>query len=357
MKSERNTTSSKDSKHNRLLTYALRDNNLVHVKNVENGKDCLCICPFCKSELLAINNDDNIPVPHFRHSIPCEGAYESALHLLAKEVLKESKTLRIPNFHHDYDNQNEDSFFRSGFFIDFDSAEDEVDLGDIVPDIICHKGGSKLYVEFRNSHPIDAEKLAIIKNGDVSCIEIDIRKLNLDKEEIKAFLLQERDEIYYIFNPKLEEKYRKEYELIENERVKEEKEKNRLLEIQKEYEQKWYREFEMTIEKIEIKKGWDSYSRWYNPYYKVYLNSGLELPGPYGKGKLKSNIIHKICKETDNGNQLNKLHLEKCWKLRSERGSSAIDIIKDLTGVKVFAQTFINEHGYVAVATFRYLEG
>ena len=74
-----------------LLTYALnKDNRLVHVDEVKTGAACECHCPRCNSPLDA-KNGGTIREHHFAHAHghTCEGAYESTLHLLAKQVVEE----------------------------------------------------------------------------------------------------------------------------------------------------------------------------------------------------------------------------------------------------------------------------
>lgn len=69
------------------LRYAMaNDGRLVSVDNVQTGQDCNCICPACKESLVA-KNKGKARDHHFAHlsGAACEYAYESMLHLLAKE--------------------------------------------------------------------------------------------------------------------------------------------------------------------------------------------------------------------------------------------------------------------------------
>ena len=70
-----------------MLTYAItNDGRFVNVDDVKTGQDCGCICPGCKEPLVA-KNKGMVRVHHFAHEsgTECELAYESMLHLLAKE--------------------------------------------------------------------------------------------------------------------------------------------------------------------------------------------------------------------------------------------------------------------------------
>ena len=81
----------------RLLTYTYdKGGNLIHIDSVENGNNCGCTCPHCKEPLCAKNRGE-IQTHHFSHQsgTDCEGAYETAVHLLAKKILVECKKLRV----------------------------------------------------------------------------------------------------------------------------------------------------------------------------------------------------------------------------------------------------------------------
>lgn len=75
---------------NSKINYALNENQkLVFVDDVPNGKECGCVCPNCGEKLMAKNGGSKRE-HHFAHlsGTECEGAYESMLHLLAKERIR-----------------------------------------------------------------------------------------------------------------------------------------------------------------------------------------------------------------------------------------------------------------------------
>lgn len=75
-----------------LLSYALNSlGNIVYVDDVAKGLDCDCICPCCKEKLIAKNGGTK-KIHHFAHAsgVECDGAYESMLHLLAKERIRKA---------------------------------------------------------------------------------------------------------------------------------------------------------------------------------------------------------------------------------------------------------------------------
>ena len=79
------------------LTHALnKEGILVHVDSVPNGNGCGCICPCCKNELCAKNEGEE-RIHHFAHlgGADCSGGIESALHLMAKNILNLQLLLTI----------------------------------------------------------------------------------------------------------------------------------------------------------------------------------------------------------------------------------------------------------------------
>lgn len=72
------------------LTYALKDNSLVHISEVESGLQCGCKCPACGETLIARKGDKVIH--HFAHksTVECEFGYQTSLHLAAKKVISEN---------------------------------------------------------------------------------------------------------------------------------------------------------------------------------------------------------------------------------------------------------------------------
>lgn len=74
------------------LTYAIdKEGRLVNVDDVPTGVYCNCICPACKEPLVAKNNGTK-KMHHFTHltGSECDYAYESMLHLIAKEKIREA---------------------------------------------------------------------------------------------------------------------------------------------------------------------------------------------------------------------------------------------------------------------------
>jgi hypothetical protein len=68
----------------------------VHVESVTNGLDCGCSCPHCGGQLIA--KKGNVRVHYFVHynAIDCENGAETAIHLMAKKIIVDRKSVDLP---------------------------------------------------------------------------------------------------------------------------------------------------------------------------------------------------------------------------------------------------------------------
>ena len=167
-----------------FLTYALDEGGaLVHVNDVAKGAKCACHCPHCEAPLYA-KNAGQYREHHFAHAHghECEGAYESQLHLLAKEVLQETGRIMLPR-------SNSGRFPSGSVRIQNIEVEKWDERYGIRPDAEgVMDNGERLLIEFYISHKVDGKKRQVIVDNHLKCIEIDINYQALDKTELKEFL-------------------------------------------------------------------------------------------------------------------------------------------------------------------------
>lgn len=195
-----------------FLTYALNDSGkMVFVDDVPNGLACNCRCPQCHEPLVAKNGGE-IREHHFAHASgsECEGAFETALHLLAKEIISQEKSVMLPEYRHitrgymDEDECLDFEIIPSGL-MHFDSVEVEErnDASDIQPDCVgVTKDGLRVIIEIFVTHRVDKEKKRKIVRYGVNCVEIKVpRKIPLDRTRLKKFLLKERSNRVWINYP------------------------------------------------------------------------------------------------------------------------------------------------------------
>ena len=174
------------------LTYAVgAKGHLVHVDDVPNGEACGCTCPECRSKLIAKNKGQHNQ-HHFAHvgGSDCVGAVESALHLMAKEILSEGKKIMLPRYPLQVGGVR---LFKS---IEVESYDKELSLR---PDCVGDTAGQKLWVEFKRSHEVDTDKAAKIKSAKIECVEIDINACPLDPLKMKEFLEESSENRKWIY--------------------------------------------------------------------------------------------------------------------------------------------------------------
>lgn len=200
--------------------YGLLDGRIVTVDEVDRGLACGCHCPSCGRPLKAHKGDERRA--YFSHYGPtdCGAAYESALHLIAKEIIQQEKRLLLPEL----EVTSDISIGLHGTFpereaivepwkrIRFDEVFLEQTLGNIVPDVRLTKSDRQLFVEIRITHKVDKEKLAKIKDRNVATIEYDFSKYKgtIDRQAIRRALVETyvpkgQGRGTWIYHPKEEE--------------------------------------------------------------------------------------------------------------------------------------------------------
>ena len=181
------------------LTYALnKDGDLVHIDSVPNGNKCACFCPHCKSELCAKNGGlGEKKVHHFAHisGTDCVGAIESALHKMAKDVMRETLTIQLPD--------RMDG--TPGELLKLDRVEVEFYDKDthLRPDCIGFYEDKVIWIEFKRTHAVDTKKKGKIISAKIDCVEIDLKDCILDPEAIRNFIMYESHNRIWIRNTEL----------------------------------------------------------------------------------------------------------------------------------------------------------
>lgn len=173
-----------------ILTIGISENGeKIKIDDAVPGKNCNCFCPICRAPLIAKNK---VPASlakhehHFAHfkGSSCDATNETLLHCWAKQVLLEIKSLRLP----------EGNGRISSGLVRFKNVEVEKwdETYGVRPDAIATlDNGEKLLIEFFVSHKVTEKKRKIIANNYLNCIEIDLNHVELDKDAIQSFLLND----------------------------------------------------------------------------------------------------------------------------------------------------------------------
>ncbi|MGR7921234.1 hypothetical protein ACU6RQ_09015 [Zobellella denitrificans] len=80
------------------VPYGLKEGRLYGPGETARGKECGCVCPGCQRPLVA--NQGKKKRAYFSHYqvVDCIGGYESAVHLMAKQVIRDHLTVLAPAF-------------------------------------------------------------------------------------------------------------------------------------------------------------------------------------------------------------------------------------------------------------------
>ena len=136
------------------LKYALLNENLVHINEVPKGLNCGCVCPSCRSPLVA--KKGNLNAHHFAHynRSDCNHGAETALHIMAKNIVAQSKKIWVP-----VTPKNVYGHPKTGKVVLFEKAELEKQLSDTVrSDILLSNGDRYLNVEIHVTHEVNIKK-------------------------------------------------------------------------------------------------------------------------------------------------------------------------------------------------------
>lgn len=169
------------------LTYALnKAGDLVHIDSVLNGNECECFCPHCMSELCAKNGGTGEKkVHHFAHQsgADCVGAIESALHKMAKDVMKDALCIQLPDR---FDGSRGELLKLDRVEVEFHDKETN-----LRPDCVGYYGDKVIWIEFKRTHAVDTKKKGKIISAKIDCVELDINECELDPDAVRKFITEE----------------------------------------------------------------------------------------------------------------------------------------------------------------------
>lgn len=177
-----------------FLTYAWdKDGVLTHVDEVSTGLSCQCVCPHCKAPLYA-KNAGLIREHHFAHAKgkECEYDKETALHLLAKQIVLKTGKIMLP--------KSQDGSMPSGLIYLHDVKIEQYDTQyGFTPDAEgIMDNGERLLIEFYVSHKVQGTKKDTIVRNKLKCVEIDLNYQDLNSDSLLAFLTESTEDRKWI---------------------------------------------------------------------------------------------------------------------------------------------------------------
>lgn len=188
------------------------DGRLVHVSDVQNGLKCGCICPACKSPLIARQGKKRDW--HFAHvsDVNCSNAGETALHLAAKQALKHlngqifipEEVIRKQGWPppNQWDSRPMARLYdlmthtfpkrRASESIVRIEPQDWARQG-FRPDAVLEKYSGALLIEIRVTHEVDEEKQRLMRKVGLGVIEIDLSETDrhIAPDELTSLIVSE----------------------------------------------------------------------------------------------------------------------------------------------------------------------
>lgn len=196
-----------DAEH---IAYARRDGRTVHVSEVDRGIACSCNCIACGAPLIARKGLQRRH--HFAHfgDSNCEGALETVLHKLAKEILENATRIALPPYVF-----RRKSRARSRYYVDISQVvlpgQDrlikwvtlERPMGTIIPDAYLLTDHGPLLVEVLVTHAVDRKKVLSVRRLDIPLLEIRLGADDaiLNRQELSERILDDPRNKTWHFHP------------------------------------------------------------------------------------------------------------------------------------------------------------
>jgi hypothetical protein len=160
--------------------YAIRNGELIHISEVENGLNSDCRCPLCNRSLVA--RKGSLKVHHFSHVTESNCEPETVIHLLGKQLLAEKVESAI---------QEGVPLFLSWNCDDCDDSHEidltqniaqvsvEHDLGALRPDVVLltHHNEPAMILEVVGTHSPDGRVLAYCTERKIPFFEVRLKKM------------------------------------------------------------------------------------------------------------------------------------------------------------------------------------
>lgn len=206
------------------LQFGLREGKIIAVGELspdERGLKCGCICPVCEGALVARLGAKK--QAHFAHykATDCDtaSAQQTALHLLAKELIAEAKGMFLPaamvSRKEVFANENNEPWevmhklpstleYRPAGFYPCSEVILEKKVSDIIPDIVLVQGEQRILVEIAVTHFINEEKQNKIEALGMPVLEVDLSELRADelnREELRKRLFESPEGKDWVFLP------------------------------------------------------------------------------------------------------------------------------------------------------------
>ncbi len=226
--------------------FALRNQKIISIMDIpfeEKGLACNCTCPQCKAPLQAKIGTGKRQ-RHFSHvgeACQIELVQQTALHMMAKEIIEEEKCVCFPavtvfrgdildldeqideiyeecfgSLGYSYAGQSYDNYvdvlrelprfytYKNETVVRCDSVLLEKRISDIVPDVMITKNGRKCLIEITVTHGVDETKWEKLQAINLPVLEIDLSDLyqsEFTRKDVKDIIKKKNQKKRWIYHP------------------------------------------------------------------------------------------------------------------------------------------------------------
>ncbi len=167
---------------------------------VSRGLACACVCPKCQAPLIARQGERS--VHHFAHAAEtpsCQGAVESALHKMAKQIVADARIIRLPPAFVDINGESERIMWPQTWA--YDQAACEQTVHGLRPDVVVSNQFRTVAVEIFVAHRAEQPKINQLAKIGLDAIEIGLPGIPWDiaVPDLEVEVLR-RAPRYWLFN-------------------------------------------------------------------------------------------------------------------------------------------------------------
>lgn len=190
--------------------YGVKNGRLIHVSEASRGLACGCVCVACGQALVAKKGHQRRH--HFSHAadVDCQGAAETALHLLSKELFGELSHIILPPYYFVKERKlkagtvvKHQQLIAKGGTVSIKGVRIESRETGFIPDVVLDCGTKNLIVEIAVTHKVDRDKMRHIRRREWPAIEIrlDFSDALLPRDELRSKLQDDLRTKLWLFHP------------------------------------------------------------------------------------------------------------------------------------------------------------
>lgn len=198
-----------------LVAYALQGERLVHVSQVVGGLACRCTCASCGQPMTA-NKKSGTRRHHFAHAqaSACDGGVETVLRRVAKALLAELPSMRLPEYRYrrtftvyGHGSVSIDQVVAPATRIALDEVYLEQPLGTVVSDAILEPAARRLLVEITVAGAVSRATLRTVRRLGLALLQVRLQPADAARppEALKVKLDTDDAAKEWLFDPRQRE--------------------------------------------------------------------------------------------------------------------------------------------------------